>query len=154
MKSPTVIQFCARAVSFTSTLCLFAWLAGGQTTSTSSTTHPAAASTEEADKAWKEVQRSTRPPMAPAEWQGHPTKEQIEEFQAKNGILAEQAAEKAKDFYTRYPDHPKAAEARKKELEMLRNAQMLGSNRKSAELAALEEQALNDPKLRDRKSVV
>ena len=150
MKSPTVIQFCARAVSFTSTLCLFAWLAGGQTTSTSSTTHPAAASTEEADKAWKEVQRSTRPPMAPAEWQGHPTKEQIEEFQAKNGILAEQAAEKAKDFYTRYPDHPKAAEARKKELEMLRNAQMLGSNRKSAELAALEEQALNDPKLSEK----
>ena len=88
--------------------------------------------------------------MTPSEWQGHPTKEQIEEFQTKNATLAEQAAEKAKDFYTRYPTHPKAAEAHKKELEMLRNAQMLGSNRKSAELAALEEQALNDPKLSEK----
>jgi len=150
MKLPTVARFWLRTISFTYAVCLFTWLAAGQPAATSSTANSAAGSSDEADKAWKDLQRATRPPMTPSEWQGHPTKEQIEEFQTKNATLAEQAAEKAKDFYTRYPTHPKAAEAHKKELEMLRNAQMLGSNRKSAELAALEEQALNDPKLSEK----
>src|SRR5690349_12246844 len=67
----------------------------------------------EADLAWKEFQKAARPDMPPAEWQGHPTPEQLTAFRAKQGERAGLAAEKAKDFYTRFPSHPKAAEAQK-----------------------------------------
>ena len=85
--------------------------------------------------------------MPPTEWQGHPTHEQVEEFRAKQSVAAEDAAEKAKQFYTLYPGHPKASDARKKEVEMLKIAEQLGSTNKSARLAALEEELLKDPKL-------
>src|SRR5690242_9317104 len=70
--------------------------------STSSITN----SSDAADKAWKELQKATRSPMPPAEWQGHPTQEQIQEFRSQQSVLAEKAADQAKDFYTRFPNHP------------------------------------------------
>lgn len=159
MTSLSTRGFCPKILSLTFAGCLLAWVAAGQSRATaadanantnSSSTANTAASNEEADKAWKELQRATRPPMTPSEWQGHPTQEQIQDFRTKNAVLAEEAAEKAKDFYTRFPNHPKAAEAHKKEVDMLRTAEMLGSTNKSAALAALEEQQLNDPKLSEK----
>src|SRR5688572_12804280 len=87
----------------------------------------ATAGKPEADAAWKEVEKATRPPTPPAEWQGKPTAEQIAEFRAKQSVLAGEAADKVKDFYTRFPDHRKAAEARTKEFEMLQFAVYLGN---------------------------
>src|SRR4051794_23864363 len=69
----------------------------------------------DADQAWKEFQKVAQPDMPPAEWQGHPTPEQTAAFRSKQGQKAGLAAEKANDFYTRFPSHPKAAEARKAE---------------------------------------
>src|SRR5260370_1351204 len=84
--------------------------------SQTSDTNALAAGQSEADKAWKEVEKATRPPMPPAEWQGkRPTQEQMEAFRAQQGVLAAQGADKVKEFYSRFPDHPKAAEAHKKE---------------------------------------
>src|SRR5215510_12940943 len=65
----------------------------------------------DADKAWKDLEKAMQPEMPPAEWQGQPTPGQRASFRAKQGEKAALAAEKAKDFYTRYPSHPKAAEA-------------------------------------------
>src|SRR4051812_1170052 len=115
------------------------------TTSNSTTNYP-----QDADKAWKELQKATRPPMPPAEWQGHPTQEQVQEFRTKQSILADQAADRAKDFYTRFPNHPKVAEAHKAELNMLRMAEQLGGTNKVDRLAALEKEQLSDPKLSEK----
>src|SRR5882724_6827354 len=83
-----------------------------------------------ADKAWKELEKATQPEMPPAEWQGHPTPEQRASFRAKQAERAGLAAEKAKDFYTRYPAHPKAAEAKKQEADLLQVAVQLGNTNK------------------------
>jgi thiol-disulfide isomerase/thioredoxin len=99
------------------------------------------------DKAWKEVQKASQPPMPPSEWQGHPTAEQLQEFYATQGEVAGQAAEKAREFYTKYPQHPRAADARKQEYQMLEVAVMRGNTNKTPTLEALEQERMNDPKL-------
>jgi thiol-disulfide isomerase/thioredoxin len=108
----------------------------------------------EGAQAWKDLQKALRPPMPPAEWQGkRPTPEQIEVFRAEQGQLAGQAADKARDFYTRYPAHPKAAEARKKEYEMLQFAVQLGNTNKLAALEEREGERLKDPSLSEAERV-
>ena len=73
----------------------------------------------DADKLWKDILKASRPPAPPAEWQQKaPTPEEIATWQSGNGKLAAQAAGRAKDFYTRFPDHAKAAEARQIESRM------------------------------------
>src|SRR6266404_4841678 len=130
--------------AFSALLALANQAAVGQT----SDTNASAITQSEADKAWKDVEKATRPPMPPAEWQGkRPTQEQMEAFRAQQGVLAGQGADKVKDFYTHFPDHPKAAEARKKEYEMLRFAVYLGNTNKLATLEAVEKERLNDPNL-------
>ena len=105
-------------------------------------TYAAETATEDAEAAWKTVQKALRPPTPPAEWQtNRPSAEEIEKFQQRQGRLAAEAADRAKDFYTRFPNHPKAAEARKKEYEMAGIAARLGSTD-------------IEPRLADRKSVV
>src|SRR6266481_4822620 len=93
----------------------------------------------EADKAWKELEKALQPEMPPAEWQGHPTDEQRAAFRAHQAERAAAAAEKAKDFYTRYPSYPKAAEAKKREGDMLQVAVQLGNTNKVAEFRKLQE---------------
>ena len=103
---------------------------------------------EDADKLWKEVEQATRPPVPPPEWQGRrPTPEQIEKFRSEQSVLLGAAADKVKDFYTRFPNHPKAGEARQKELEVLQFAVYLGNTNKLATLEAREQERLKDPKL-------
>jgi len=101
----------------------------------------------EADQAWKEFQKAARPDMPPAEWQGHPTPEQLTAFRAKQGERAGLAAEKAKDFYTRFPSHPKAAEAQKAEANLLAAAVQLGNTNKMTEFQKLQETRIKDPNL-------
>jgi thiol-disulfide isomerase/thioredoxin len=76
----------------------------------------AVSDTSEADKAWKDVKKALQPPMPPPEWSSQrPTPEQVEAFRVEQARLAGEAMDKARDFYTRFPDHPRAAEARKQE---------------------------------------
>lgn len=104
--------------------------------------------TKDADAAWKEVEKAVQPPMPPADWQTQrPTAEQIQKFRELQSGLAGAAADKAKDFYTRFPDHPKAATARSNELQMLKYAVQLGNTNRLAALEALEQQKLKDPSL-------
>jgi thiol-disulfide isomerase/thioredoxin len=112
--------------------------------SQSTATNSVSASNPEADKAWKDVVKATRPPMPPAEWQGRPTTDQVQAFHAKQTVAAEEAATKAKDFYTRFPNHPKALEARKKEEEMLKISDQLKTFNKPEPTVAEEEQKHND----------
>lgn len=101
-----------------------------------------------ADAAWKEVLKGLRPPPPPAEWRtNQPTKEQIAAYERQNGELAGQAADKAKSFYTKFPDHIKAKEAQTIELQLLSVAVQLGETNREAQLGALQESRLNDPAL-------
>jgi thiol-disulfide isomerase/thioredoxin len=78
------------------------------------TNHPSSLATDP-DQAWKQVNKAFQPPMLPADWQlRQPTPEEIESFRVERARLAGEALNLAREFSTRFPDHPKAAEAKKK----------------------------------------
>ena len=111
-------------------------------TASTSTNPP---NTDLAEQAWKELLKSLRPPPSPASWRTNsPTREELDAFNKRNGELAGQVADQARDFYTRFPGHPKADEARKRELEMRRVAVQLGNIKQVARLSELEDVRLND----------
>ena len=144
MRIPQNIIRQTRLLFATGVIAISGFSAFGQTTQTNA----AAPADPEADKAWKEVEKATRSPMPPAEWQGkRPTEEQIEAFRTEQSKLAGVGAEKALDFYTKYPKHPKAEDARRKELEMLEVAVNLGNTNKAAVLDARIAERLKDPNL-------
>lgn len=101
-----------------------------------------------ADKAWQEVMKAARPPSPPAEWStNRPSREEVSKFY---GPLMVKAADKAKDFYTQYPGHSKAADARKHEYELLQMAVMnFGVTNQSERFAALQADRAKDPNLSD-----
>ncbi len=97
------------------------------------------------DLAWRELQRAFQPPTYPPAWDtNEPTKEEIAAFEKKNAELAGMAADKAKDFYTRFPDHGKAAQARQQEYRLLSIAVQLGGTNRLAQLQTLEQTRLKD----------
>ena len=98
------------------------------------------------DAAWQEVQKAFRPPAPPAEWRKQePTPAQVAEFEKSNGVFAGAAADKAKAFYTQFPQHAKVAEAKRMELKLLDVAVQLGHTNRQAQLNALQEARLKDP---------
>ncbi len=98
------------------------------------------------DVAWEELKKAFIPPPQPQEWRkSPPSKEQLADFEKKNGVLAGVAADKAKIFYMTYPTHPRATEARGLEMRLLTVAIELGSTNRQTELDALLEKRLSDP---------
>ena len=98
------------------------------------------------ETAWQEVQKSFRPPAPPAEWRKQePTPEQVAAFEKSNGVYAGAAADKAKAFYVKFPEHAKVAEAKRMELKLLEVSVQLGNTNRQAELDALQEARLTDP---------
>ncbi|HWF19273.1 MAG TPA: hypothetical protein VG754_08395, partial [Verrucomicrobiae bacterium] len=91
-------------------LCLAGNLARAQNTPTASANPTSDAANAEGDKAWKETKKLTQPPMPPAAWQQQqPSREEVAKFYT-DALM--KAANAAKDFYTKFPNHPKAEEAR------------------------------------------
>lgn len=113
------------------------------TTATNST---ASTANSEADKAWRETQRLSQPPMQPAEWsEKHPSKEEVVNFFMPHLI---KGADAAKDFYTRFPKHPKAEEAHKIEYNLLNIAvNQFGDTNLVARMDAVQKQRMADPTL-------
>lgn len=108
----------------------------------------AAGPASEADKVWRELQKSMQPPGYPPEWQTtQPTKEQVAEFEKKNGVIAAEAAGKARQFYVKYPKDERAEEARRREYDLLKVAIDLGHTNSLTRIDALEEERLKDPAL-------
>jgi len=102
----------------------------------------------EGDLTWKEVLQSMRPPSYPPEWDTTaPSKEVLAEFEKKNGTMAAEAAGRLKDFYTKYPKHEMAGEARDREQYLLGVAIQLGNTNVIARLNELEAVKLKDPSL-------
>ncbi len=116
---------------------------------TVSTNSTGATNNPEADKAWREVKRAGQPPSSlPAEWQtNEPSREEMNKFYIP---LMVKGADKARDFYTRFPNHPKASDARKQEFSLLTiAAQKFGDTEHGLRLDALTAELLKDPKLSD-----
>src|SRR5690349_21490300 len=79
-----------------------------------------AAADPAADKAWKELMDAMKPPAPPAELIGkNATPEQRTEFNKFLAAASKKAADKAHDFYSKYPDDSRAEEAREREKRML-----------------------------------
>ena len=128
----------------------------GQTATKSDTVTnaPAKPSAVGADAAWRELQKAIQSPPFPAEWQtNRPSEEEKAKWHKRNSELAAQSADKAKDFYTRYPDHPKAADARKSEYDLIATAVQLGNTNRLAQLEQLRSQQANDKSLSEDERV-
>ena len=110
--------------------------------------------TPEAEKAWKELQKAATPLSPPGDWQlNRPSPEQVQQFQLVQGAHAADAAEKAREFYKKFPNDAKAADAKKRELELLRIAVQLGSTNKVETLQQLEDEKLKDPSVPEEERV-
>jgi peroxiredoxin len=95
----------------------------------------AVSSSDEADKAWAEVLKASQPPAV------RPPPEEL------NRLLS-LAVDKNKDFYTRFPNHPKAIEARKNEYDYVSLlVNQYGQTNRATRLAELKKTLLSDPKL-------
>jgi thiol-disulfide isomerase/thioredoxin len=106
------------------------------------------------DLAWKEAMQAMRPPAYPPEWAtNQPSDAAVAEFQRKNGDLAANAAEKVKEFYSKYPNHEMAGEAREREVYLLGVAVQLGNTNVGQKLASLEAEKLKDPKLSEEERI-
>lgn len=105
---------------------------------------------EAADAAWQEVAKSMRPIPPPEAWRTkEPSDEEVATWRRKNGVLAGEAADKMKDFYTKHPNHSKAFEAQRREVELLGVAVQLGSTNLQARFDEAQEKRLKDPKVPD-----
>jgi thiol-disulfide isomerase/thioredoxin len=108
----------------------------------------AANTSTNADATWQEIEKSFRPPTPPAEWrQKRPSEQEIQSFREKERDVSAAAADKAKDFYTKFPNSSHAAEAHDKEREMLEYAVRLGATNQLSRLDALNDQRLKDPSI-------
>jgi thiol-disulfide isomerase/thioredoxin len=102
----------------------------------------------EADRAWLEVLNASRQPPPPAEWRtNEPSREAIQAWNRRNSELAAEAADKARAFYTKYPEHAQVDDARRRELYLLRAAVNLGNTNQLARLVEVENERLKDPSL-------
>src|SRR5688572_23793401 len=100
---------------------------------------------DNADAAWKEVETVSKPPAPPAEWAGKaPTEEQRKAFYESLADKSEVVAARAKEFYTRFPSHEKAEEAKKKEELFRKQAKQFRGNTGTIEKLAPEEKAFRD----------
>ena len=77
------------------------------------------------------------------------TEKEIRDYYSRLADRAGAVADESKRFYTRYPRHPQAAEARQMYFEMLHAAVGFSSTRKVPDLEAATAEHLKNPKLDD-----
>lgn len=107
-----------------------------------------AAELSEAEKAWQEFQMASRTPPTPKEWRAQrPTREEYEKYlnTVKETLVV--AADKARDFYTRFPQDPNAPRARRKEYEFLNRLFSMGRKEVEGRLVELEKARLAEKDL-------
>src|SRR6266568_1716245 len=102
------------------------------------------------DTVWQGVLDAGEPLDPPNEWaKQEPTQKEVARFHLKAAKSAAKAAAKARQFFTRFADHPQAFRARVKECELLAVAAHLGDTRQSEPLQSAQKTLWNEPKLTD-----
>jgi len=95
----------------------------------------------DAAAAWKELEKSFKPPAPPAAWASKaPTEEERKAFYKSLGEQSVIVADKANEFYTRFPQHPKAEEAKEREAVFRRQATQFAGSSAPAEKVSPEEE--------------
>lgn len=90
----------------------------------------------DAEAAWTELSHATGPPQAPSAWEEkRPTQEEQAKFYLPY-VLA--LADKAKDFYTKFPEDTHAFDARKQEFEITSLALQFGATNQQPRFDAIE----------------
>jgi thiol-disulfide isomerase/thioredoxin len=99
-----------------------------------------------ADRAWNDIRNTVQGLEPPSEWlTNRPTPEVLVKFRQKQADSGVEVAGKERDFYTRFPDDPRALKAKTNEREMLAQAERLGNVGARARLDEIDEARLNDP---------
>jgi hypothetical protein len=115
------------------------------------------ATMSEPEKAWFDLRKSIQAlSEVPEQWQTNQTEPTKEEMQRYEKQLAEKvgtAADKAKDFYTRFPTNELALIARQQQLELLQAAVELGATNRQAQLDTLEDAMMKDPALTEENRI-
>jgi peroxiredoxin len=97
------------------------------------------------DVAWRELQRSMRPPATPPEWEtNEPSQKAVAEFEKSYAASAGQAADRIRDFYTKFPAHEMAAQAKRQEQQLLNVAAQMGDTNRLRQMQELETARLKD----------
>ncbi len=100
----------------------------------------------EADIAWQAVLDAMEPPLVPESWRGKvPPPDERKKFQAEHGIKLGIAADKAKEFFTKYPNDLRVNEARMEHERLLQMAVEMGNTNRIPDLEKLEAARLKDP---------
>jgi thiol-disulfide isomerase/thioredoxin len=100
---------------------------------------------DNAEAAWKEVETISKPPPPPVEWASKaPTEEQRKAFYESLAGKSVVVADKAKEFYTRFPNHEKAEEAKKKEEIFRKQSQQFRGSSGTSEKVSPEEKEFRD----------
>lgn len=107
-----------------------------------------AAELSEPEKAWEQFQMISRIPATPKEWRNQrPTEQEYEAYQQQVKETIALGADKAVEFYTKYPEDPNAPRARRKEHEYLMRLLSMGDTSIQARLDKVEKARLTDPSL-------
>src|SRR5438093_3449925 len=124
--------------------CLILWPAASASAATGESKPTAA------DTAWQAVLDAGEPLDPPGEWaKQEPTQKEVLRFHLRAAKSAAKAAAKARQFFIRFPDHPKEFRARVKECELLAVAAHLGDTGQKEQLDSAQKALWNEPKLTD-----
>ena len=100
------------------------------------------------DFAWRDLQKSLKAPTYPPEWQtNEPSDAEMAAFKKKLAESAGQAADRVKEFYAKFPEDARVADAREQEQRLLAMAVQMGDTNRLKQVEAAEQARLNDPKL-------
>jgi peroxiredoxin len=81
----------------------------------------------------------------PREWvTNRPAPEELAKFRQKQADTAMEVAARAQEFYSRFPNDPRASEARLKEREILGQAERFGNDKARARLAEIDDARVKD----------
>jgi hypothetical protein len=110
-----------------------------------------AENTNAADLAWAALKHDSENPPEPLKQLPDRmfTSQEIQAYYTKVANRGGEVADEARQFYTQYPEHPQAAEARNLYFNLLLASVALSSTNKIAELEAVTAERLKDPQLDD-----
>jgi len=97
------------------------------------------------DSAWSDILNALQQLQTPREWvTNRPAPEELAKYRQKQAEMSTEVASRVQEFYSRFPDDPRASEARIKEREILGQAERFGNDKARARLAELDAARLKD----------
>jgi len=104
----------------------------------------------QADLAWDDILTALQQLESPREWlTNRPTPEVLAKFRRKQAEASVDMANKARDFYSRFPGDPRVSEAKARERKVLDQAERFGNDKARSRLIELDEERLNDPSTKE-----